>query len=141
MCIKTINHSAEELRLQNNRPVLGTSLSARVFKMAEKCKPKNRKRKHFEIEKSRQSPFQNTGSKNASATVVSKAPRGINVAEFAESRALEIQNMMQALANASAMSNKRVFQSIPRHMRRRAASYNSKRMPVRLREAYKREVL
>ncbi|XP_028402359.1 ribonucleases P/MRP protein subunit POP1-like [Dendronephthya gigantea] len=109
--------------------------------MAEKTQGKARKRTHFEMERSRQSPFQNPTRTGESAAVVSKAPRGINSAEFAESRALEIHNMLQALSSASKQSNKRVFQSLPRHMRRRAASHDSKRMPVRLRNAYDREAL
>lgn len=113
---------------------------ALVFKMAEKNEAKSRKRKHFEVEKLQQSPFQNANISEEAAGVVSKAPRGINAAEFAKSRALEIRNMMRALSSASQQSNKRVFQSLPRHMRRRAASHNSKRMPVRLRDAYNREV-
>ena len=108
--------------------------------MAEKTQEKNRKRKYYEMDKSRQSPFQNPQNSREPTGVVSKAPRGINASEFAESRALEIHNMMQALSSASKQSNKRVFQSLPRHMRRRAASHNSKRMPVRLRDAYNREV-
>ncbi|XP_046858385.1 ribonucleases P/MRP protein subunit POP1-like [Xenia sp. Carnegie-2017] len=48
--------------------------------------------------------------------------------------------MTQALSMAAKQSNKRVFQSLPRHMRRRAASHNPKRLPVRLREAHNREV-
>ena len=113
---------------------------ARDFKMAEKAHVSNRKRKHFEMDKSRRSPFQNPTNTREPVGVVSKAPRGINASEFAESRALEIHNMMQALSSASKQSNKRVFQSLPRHMRRRAASHNSKRVPVRLRDAYNREV-
>ena len=34
----------------------------------------------------------------------------------------------------------RVFQSVPRHLRRRTASYNIKRLPVKLRMAAIREV-
>ena len=108
--------------------------------MAEKPHGLNRKRKHFEMEKARRSPFQNPTNTREPIGVVSKAPRGINASEFAESRALEVHNMMKALSCASQQSNKRVFQSLPRHMRRRAASHNSKRMPVRLRDAYNREV-
>lgn len=108
--------------------------------MAERLQGKNRKRKHFEIEKTRHSPFQNPSYTTEPASVMFKAPRGINAAEFAEARALEIHNMMTALSTASQHSNKRVFQSLPRHMRRRAASHNSKRMPARLRDAYNREV-
>ena len=117
-----------------------TKSSAHDYKMADKPQGKGRKRTHFEMERSRQSPFQNPARTGESAAVVSKAPRGINSAEFAESRALEIHNMLQALSSAAKQSNKRVFQSLPRHMRRRAASHNSKRIPVRLRDAYDREV-
>jgi ribonuclease P/MRP protein subunit POP1 len=108
--------------------------------MAEFPQGKNRKRKHFEMEKPRQSPFQNPRNAGVPVGIVSKAPRGINAAEFAESRAMEIHNMMKALSSAANQTNKRVFQSLPRHMRRRAASHNPKRMPVRLRDAYNREV-
>ena len=43
--------------------------------------------------------------------------------------------MEKALKNASEFSGPtRVFQTLPRHMRRRAASYNVKRLPARLRK-------
>ncbi|KXJ21203.1 ribonucleases P/MRP protein subunit POP1 [Exaiptasia diaphana] len=77
--------------------------------------------------------------KVASPSVTSQAPRGINVAEFAEARALELHNMIQEISTADKKGSKRVFQSLPKHMRRRAASYNVKRMPVRLRELGKKE--
>ena len=78
--------------------------------------------------------------KTASASVTSIAPRGINVAEFAESRALEIHNMVEAMGHADKASRKRLFQQLPRHMRRRAMSHNVKRLPVRLREEAQAEV-
>ena len=76
----------------------------------------------------------------AQTSVTSLAPRGINVAEFAESRALEIHNMVEAITEADKSSRKRVFQQLPRHMRRRAMSHNVKRLPVRLREEAEVEV-
>lgn len=60
--------------------------------------------------------------------------------EFAEARALELHNMVEGMAVADRTGKKRLFQSLPKHMRRRAMSYNVKRMPVRLREQAKKEV-
>lgn len=79
-------------------------------------------------------------SPSASSTINSQAPRGINVIEFAEARALELHNMVEGMAMADRTGKKRLFQSLPKHMRRRAMSYNVKRMPVRLREQAKKEV-
>lgn len=62
-------------------------------------------------------------------------PRTISVVEFAESRAFEITAMEKALENSTELAGaQRVFQSVPRYMRRRAASHNVKRLPKRLRE-------
>lgn len=61
--------------------------------------------------------------------------RTINVVEFAEARANEIQSMEKALKYTSENAGmQRVFQKLPRHMRRRAASHNIKRLPQRLRQ-------
>ena len=72
--------------------------------------------------------------------VTSQAPRGINAVEFAEARALEINNMVEAIKEADNLSGKRLFQTLPRHMRRRAMSHNVKRMPARLRQRASFEV-
>ena len=67
--------------------------------------------------------------------VTSQAPRAINAELFAASRALEIKNMVRAITEADKISGgKRVFQTLPRHMRRRAMSHNVKRVPVRVRQ-------
>ena len=63
---------------------------------------------------------------------------GINVYNFAQARAEELKTMLKT--TTSRTTGKRVFQSLPRHMRRRAMSHNVKRLPRRLREAAKREV-
>ena len=81
-----------------------------------------------------------THSGASTPTVSSQAPRGINAAEFAEARALEINNMVEAIKEADRSSGKRLFQTLPRHMRRRAMSHNVKRMPVRLRHRASLEV-
>lgn len=57
---------------------------------------------------------------------------------FAQARAAEINAMVKAVSQKS--SNSLVFQSLPRHMRRRAMGHDVKRLPRRLREIAKREV-
>ena len=82
-----------------------------------------------------------TDPNSSTITADSIAPRGINVAEFAEARALELASMLKALGKASKAKSKRAFQSLPRHMRRRAASHNIRRVPRRLRQKAKYEVI
>ncbi|KAJ2715964.1 Ribonucleases P/MRP protein subunit pop1 [Coemansia spiralis] len=60
--------------------------------------------------------------------------RSVDVAGFVEARAFEISALQRSLEDARAAGNVRAFQTLPRHLRRRAASHNVKRMPVRLRE-------
>lgn len=57
---------------------------------------------------------------------------------FAQARAAEISAMLKAVTQKS--SNSLVFQTLPRHMRRRAMSHNVKRLPRRLREMAQKEV-
>ncbi|KAJ3068852.1 hypothetical protein HDU98_008032 [Podochytrium sp. JEL0797] len=61
--------------------------------------------------------------------------RVVKVEEFVKARQYEIQAMESALKNATEFTgNMRVFQTLPRHMRRRAASYNVKRLPQKYRQ-------
>lgn len=62
----------------------------------------------------------------------------IPASTFAQARAAEISAMLKAVAQKS--SNSLVFQTLPRHMRRRAMSHNIKRLPRRLRETARKEV-
>lgn len=71
------------------------------------------------------------GSKNG-------GPRGVNVLDFVEARAMELSSMLKAIRSKS--GSKRVFQHLPRHMRRRAMSHNLKRLPRRLRAIARKEV-
>jgi hypothetical protein len=57
---------------------------------------------------------------------------------FAQARAAEISAMLKAVTQKA--SNSLVFQTLPRHMRRRAMSHSVKRLPRRLQEAAQREV-
>ncbi|KAF8985601.1 hypothetical protein BGZ46_003296 [Entomortierella lignicola] len=69
-----------------------------------------------------------------------KAARTVDVVNFAEARAFEINAMHSAMESSRNSAVQRAFQSLPRNLRRRAASHNIKRLPVRLRERAKREV-
>nr|CAG8480207.1 3392_t:CDS:10 [Entrophospora candida] len=61
-------------------------------------------------------------------------PKIIDVLDFAEARAFEINAMNNALERSSQAKNSKVSQTLPRHLRRRAASHNVKRLPARLRQ-------
>ncbi|ORY00772.1 POP1-domain-containing protein [Basidiobolus meristosporus CBS 931.73] len=73
-------------------------------------------------------------------TQIGRAPRTIDVVDFAEARSFEINAMQNAIRRAKEGAVQRAFQSLPRHLRRRAASHNVKRLPVRLREKALREM-
>jgi len=64
--------------------------------------------------------------------------RIIDVEKFAEARSSELKELVSQLKGHN--SNRRVFQSPPRYLRRRAASFNIRRLPVRLRANAEREV-
>ena len=57
--------------------------------------------------------------------------------DFAEARATELKSMLKALESKE--GGKRLFQKLPRHMRRRAMSHNPKRLPRRMREMAAKE--
>ena len=64
----------------------------------------------------------------------------LNIPEFISSREYEIKAFEQSQLNTKAASSTRIFQSLPRTLRRRTASHNVKRIPKRLREKAKREM-
>ncbi|KAF9958011.1 hypothetical protein BGZ72_001040 [Mortierella alpina] len=69
-----------------------------------------------------------------------KNERTLDIVNFAEARAFEINAMHTGMERSKDASAERAFQSLPRNLRRRAASHNIKRLPVRLRERAMREV-
>ncbi|ORY32347.1 POP1-domain-containing protein [Neocallimastix californiae] len=76
----------------------------------------------------------NSNKKNKKK-VISKAPRNVDIVQFAEARSFELNAIESALKNATENTgNQRVFQSLPRHLRRRAASHNIKRIPLQFRK-------
>lgn len=62
------------------------------------------------------------------------------VTQFAQKRAREIETLTVELLLADSSVGKPVFQTIPRHMRRRTMSYNVKRLPRRLQLAQASQV-
>lgn len=64
----------------------------------------------------------------------------LSVPEFLASREFEIKSFELSQLNTKYASSTRVFQSLPRSLRRRAASHNVKRIPKRLRNRALREM-
>ncbi|CAG8727746.1 15411_t:CDS:10, partial [Dentiscutata erythropus] len=81
------------------------------------------------------------GDSNDDINVANYVPRTINVVDFAEARAFEINAMNDALERARQTRNTNVIQYLPRHLRRRAASHNVKRLPARLRKQAAEEIV
>ncbi|GAA5993403.1 hypothetical protein JCM11641_001169, partial [Rhodosporidiobolus odoratus] len=67
-------------------------------------------------------------------------PPTIEVEKFAQARSFEISAMQKSMKAAKQASTVRAFQSLPRHLRRRAASHNIRRLPTRLRNRARGEV-
>ncbi|KAF9468581.1 ribonucleases P/MRP protein subunit POP1-domain-containing protein [Collybia nuda] len=69
-----------------------------------------------------------------------RLPGAIDVEKFTEARAFEIDAMQNAIKSVSANSTQRAWQALPRHLRRRAASHDVRRVPLRLREKARAEM-
>ncbi|KAM4706292.1 ribonucleases P/MRP protein subunit POP1 [Rhinophrynus dorsalis] len=83
--------------------------------------------------------FQSRGGKGRGGLAEApQIPKYITATMFAQARAAEINAMVRAVSQKS--SNTLVFQSLPRHMRRRAMGHDIKRLPRRLREIAKKEM-
>ncbi|KAI6041590.1 ribonucleases P/MRP protein subunit POP1-domain-containing protein [Pisolithus marmoratus] len=67
-------------------------------------------------------------------------PTTLDVERFTEARAYEIDAMERAIKSAKDSSTHRAWQTLPRHLRRRAASHNVRRVPLRLREKARAEM-
>lgn len=69
-----------------------------------------------------------------------KKQQVLDVNSFIHSRNFEIRSFEQSQLNSKNASSTRVFQDLPRALRRRAASHNVKRIPKRLRKRAKQEM-
>lgn len=65
-------------------------------------------------------------------------PAAVNISKFVAFRSQEIQVMKNALTAET--GTKLAFQTLPKHMRRRAMSHNVKRLPRRLRQIHLRQM-
>ncbi|XP_071390459.1 ribonucleases P/MRP protein subunit POP1 [Centroberyx affinis] len=63
-------------------------------------------------------------------------PKHITAAAFARARAAEVSAMLKAVTKTTGSCH--VFGALPKHMRRRAMSHNTKRLPCRLRDVANR---
>jgi len=65
----------------------------------------------------------------------------INVVDFVQCRALELDEMMKSVSEPVAGSRLRITQQqVPRHMRRRAANHDVRRLPLKRRLAAQSDV-
>lgn len=64
----------------------------------------------------------------------------LSIPEFLSSREYEIKAFEHSQLNTKAASSNRIFQSLPRTLRRRTASHNVKRIPKRMRNKALREM-
>ncbi|KAL0960688.1 hypothetical protein HGRIS_005715 [Hohenbuehelia grisea] len=69
-----------------------------------------------------------------------RLPGSLDVEKFVEARSFEIEAMHKAMKTASASSTQRAWQALPRHLRRRAASHDVRRVPLRLRDKARAEM-
>ncbi|XP_006028067.2 ribonucleases P/MRP protein subunit POP1 isoform X1 [Alligator sinensis] len=100
--------------------------------------PSNRKEQYFTKGQSKGERGRGRGGWQGGRRGISQEmPKFITASTFAQARAAEISAMLKAVAQKS--SNSLVFQTLPRHMRRRAMSHNIKRLPRRLRETARKE--
>ncbi|KAF9497689.1 POP1-domain-containing protein [Pleurotus eryngii] len=109
--------------------------------------PSGRDKKKIKIKTARTIAVQNVSSlSTASVTQASanagpstpkapaRLPGSLDVEKFVEARAFEIDAMHKAMKAASSSGTQRAWQALPRHLRRRAASHDVRRVPLRLRD-------
>lgn len=75
------------------------------------------------------------------ANELSESGGMLKVQEFISSREFEVRQLQLAMHKSKVASCTRVFQSLPRKLRRRTASHNVKRIPKRMRNRALREML
>lgn len=73
------------------------------------------------------------GHKKGGGGYAKEMPKYISAGAFARARAAEVSAMLKAITKTT--SSCHVFGALPKHMRRRAMSHNTKRLPRRLRDA------
>ncbi|RKP34981.1 ribonucleases P/MRP protein subunit POP1-domain-containing protein, partial [Dimargaris cristalligena] len=69
-----------------------------------------------------------------------RIPRILSLKTYIAPRTQDILGIKKAIQQAKYRGNTRAFQTLPRHLRRRVASHNVKRIPLRLRERARKEM-
>lgn len=64
----------------------------------------------------------------------------VEVEGYLASRQEQLRNIERALLSSGSAIGKRIFQSLPRYLRRRATSHNVRRLPIALRKHAIKEV-
>ncbi|NWH29492.1 POP1 protein, partial [Chloropsis hardwickii] len=122
-------------------PPPGTAVRARCQQQKfsnQSAGPSYRKDQYFSKGQNRGERSRGRGGwQGGHQSVSEEMPKYITVSTFAQARAAEISAMLKAVSQKS--SNSLVFQTLPRHMRRRAMSHNVKRLPRRLQEMARKE--
>lgn len=80
-------------------------------------------------------------SKNEQNKSLSEDGSIIQVDQFIGSREFELRQLQYAMLKSKSSSSTRVFQALPRKLRRRTASHNVKRIPKRMRNRALKEML
>ncbi|KAL6454504.1 POP1 Ribonucleases P/MRP protein subunit POP1 [Candida maltosa Xu316] len=101
--------------------------------------PNNSGKKQFNKQKTRLYKSRTIKSQDIDPAYDSKQ-KILDVSQFVNSRAYEIKSFEQSQLNSKNALASRVFQNLPRILRRRAASHNVKRIPKRLRSRARKEM-
>ncbi|CEP61424.1 ribonuclease P/MRP protein subunit POP1 LALA0_S03e02564g [Lachancea lanzarotensis] len=106
----------------------------------KKLKNKNQLFKRQKVIDARTIRTEALNSTSNAANELSESGSMLKVPEFMLSREFEVKQLQLAIHKSKAVSSTRVFQSLPRKLRRRTASHNVKRIPKRLRNRALREM-
>lgn len=82
-----------------------------------------------------------SSNKSIAAGDLSESGSMLNVDQFTNSRQFEIKELQLAMHRSKVSGSTRVFQDLPRRLRRRTASHNIKRIPKRMRNRALREMM
>ncbi|SCU93302.1 LAFA_0F15676g1_1 [Lachancea sp. 'fantastica'] len=106
----------------------------------KKLKNKNQLFKRQKVIDARTIRTEALSSTPKAANELSESGSMLKVPEFMLSREFEVKQLQHAIHKSKSVSSTRVFQSLPRKLRRRTASHNVKRIPKRLRNRALREM-
>lgn len=98
------------------------------------------KNQQFKRERVRNARQIRSEASSANPGEFSESGSVLNIPSFVSSREYEIKQLQQSIHSSKQSSSTRVFQALPRSLRRRTASHNVKRIPKRLRNKALKEM-